>query len=50
MNSVSANTGTSTITITFDLERDQDIAAVDVQNRVQTAQASLPSDVTSIWA
>jgi HAE1 family hydrophobic/amphiphilic exporter-1 len=48
MNSISANTGTSTITITFDLERDQDIAAVDVQNRVQTAQARLPSAVTDL--
>jgi hydrophobic/amphiphilic exporter-1 (mainly G- bacteria), HAE1 family len=42
MSSVSANDGTSTITITFDVGYDVDIAAVDVQNRVSQAAGQLP--------
>ena len=34
MTSSSTNSGISTITVTFDITRDQDVAAVDVQNRV----------------
>ncbi len=34
MTSSSTNSGVSTITVTFDVDRDQDLAAVDVQNRV----------------
>ncbi len=45
ISSVSGNDGTSQITITFDLSRDLDVAAVDVQNRVSTAQARLPNEV-----
>ena len=45
MSSVSANDGTSTITITFDVGYPIDIAAVDVQNRVAQAQRSLPAIV-----
>jgi len=45
MTSVSSNDGSSTITVTFDASRSIDIAAVDVQNRVSTAQARLPSEV-----
>src|SRR5712671_4119022 len=45
MSSVSANDGTSTITITFDVGYSQDIAAVDVQNRVSQAAAQLPAIV-----
>jgi hydrophobe/amphiphile efflux-1 (HAE1) family protein len=45
MSSVSANDGTSTITITFDVGYPQNIAAVDVQNRVSQASAQLPSIV-----
>jgi hydrophobe/amphiphile efflux-1 (HAE1) family protein len=45
MSSVSANDGTSTITITFDVGYPVNIAAVDVQNRVSQAAASLPSIV-----
>ncbi len=44
--STSANTGTSNINLTFDLGRDQDLAAVDVQNRVSTVQSRLPGPVT----
>jgi HAE1 family hydrophobic/amphiphilic exporter-1 len=45
MTSSSANDGTSQITATFDLNRDPDLAAVDVQNRVNTAQGRLPNAV-----
>ncbi len=43
--SVSGNDGSSTVTITFNPERNLDVAAVDVQNRVSTAQARLPNEV-----
>jgi multidrug efflux pump subunit AcrB len=43
MSSVSANDGTSTITITFDVGYDVNIAAVDVQNRVAQATGQLPA-------
>jgi HAE1 family hydrophobic/amphiphilic exporter-1 len=46
MSSTSANDGTSTITITFDVGYDVDIAAVDVQNRVSQATGQLPAIVT----
>ncbi|HEY9774066.1 MAG TPA: efflux RND transporter permease subunit [Planktothrix sp.] len=45
MSSTSGNDGTSTINVTFDLERDIDNAAVEVQNRVATAQGRLPAEV-----
>src|SRR6201987_943735 len=45
MSSVSANDGTATITITFDVGYPVDIAAVDVQNRVAQAQGQLPAIV-----
>ena len=47
MSSASSNDGTSTITITFQTGYDLDIAAVDVQNRVATAQGRLPATVNS---
>src|SRR5690349_3828934 len=40
--SSSSNDGLSQITATFDLTRDPDLAAVDIQNRVNTAQGRLP--------
>ncbi|MBW4583567.1 MAG: efflux RND transporter permease subunit [Tildeniella nuda ZEHNDER 1965/U140] len=43
--SSSSNDGTSTITVTFDAERDKDIAAVDVQNRIAVAEPQLPEPV-----
>jgi hydrophobic/amphiphilic exporter-1 (mainly G- bacteria), HAE1 family len=46
ISSTSASDGTSTILCTFDLGRDLDIAAADVQNAVGTASARLPSAVT----
>ncbi len=45
MSSVSANDGSSTITITFNVGYPIDIAAVDVQNRVAQAQGDLPAVV-----
>lgn len=44
--STSANDGNSTINLTFDLGRNQDLAAVDVQNRVSTVLSRLPGPVT----
>lgn len=43
--SASSSNGVSTITATFDLDRDPDLAAVDIQNRVNTAQGRLPNAV-----
>ncbi|HWW86307.1 MAG TPA: efflux RND transporter permease subunit, partial [Vicinamibacterales bacterium] len=45
LTSTSGNDGTSAITATFDLTRDADLAAVDVQNRVNFAQGRLPNEV-----
>jgi len=45
MSSVSANDGSSTITVTFNVGYPIDIAAVDVQNRVSQAAAELPAIV-----
>jgi hydrophobe/amphiphile efflux-1 (HAE1) family protein len=45
MSSVSANDGSSTITLTFDVGYPIDIAAVDVQNRVSQATGQLPAIV-----
>ena len=42
MDSKSANDGTYTLTVTFDVGTNQDLAAVDVQNRVAVAQSGLP--------
>src|SRR3984893_2703136 len=46
--STSGNEGSSGITVTFDLTRDPDLATVDIQNRVNTAQGRLPSAVKSV--
>ncbi len=46
MSSTSSNAGVSTITCTFDPSRSVDLAAVDVQNRVQNTQGELPAAVT----
>ena len=43
--SSSTNTGNSSITITFEIGRDPDLAAVDVQNRVNTALGRMPAEV-----
>ncbi len=46
--STSGNDGTSSVVATFDLNRDPDLATVDIQNRVNTAQGRLPSAVKAI--
>ncbi|MBU6451822.1 MAG: multidrug efflux RND transporter permease subunit [Cyanobacteria bacterium REEB67] len=43
--STSGNDGTSTINIAFDLERDLDLAAVDVQSRVSAVEGRLPEEI-----
>jgi hydrophobe/amphiphile efflux-1 (HAE1) family protein len=45
MSSVSANDGTATITITFDVGYPIDIAAMDVQTRITAASGQLPAIV-----
>ena len=45
LSSSSTNDGISSITATFNLERDPDLAAVDIQNRVNQAQGRLPNAV-----
>jgi len=45
MDSRSANDGSYTLNVTFDIGTAQDIAAVDVQNQVAIAQRQLPQDV-----
>jgi len=46
--STSGNDGTSIVTATFDLNRDPDLATVDIQNRVNTAAGRLPSSVKAV--
>ncbi|MFY9789834.1 MAG: multidrug efflux RND transporter permease subunit [Candidatus Sulfotelmatobacter sp.] len=48
MTSTSGNDGTSGITVTFDITRDPDLATVDIENRVNTAQGRLPAAVKAI--
>jgi hydrophobic/amphiphilic exporter-1 (mainly G- bacteria), HAE1 family len=48
LSSSSSNSGVSTITVTFDVTRNQDIAAVDVQNRVNQAIGRLPAEVRQL--
>ncbi len=45
MSSVSANDGSYSLTVTFDVGTDIDLAAVKVQNRVSVAEPRLPSEV-----
>lgn len=46
--STSGNDGSSNITVTFDLTRNPDLATVDIQNRVNTAQGRLPGTVKNV--
>ena len=45
MTSSSTNSGAASISVVFDVTRDSDIAAVDVQNRVGRAASRLPAQV-----
>jgi HAE1 family hydrophobic/amphiphilic exporter-1 len=44
----STNNGTATITATFELGRNPDLAAVDVQNRVSATLGRLPNEVKNV--
>jgi HAE1 family hydrophobic/amphiphilic exporter-1 len=46
--STSGNDGTSAIVVTFDVTRNLDIAAVDVQNRISQAEGRLPNEVKQV--
>src|SRR5437588_7156032 len=46
--STSGNDGSSSVVATFDLNRNPDMATVDIQNRVNTAQGRLPSAVKAV--
>lgn len=46
MTSSATNEGSATISVYFNVGRDPDMAAVDVQNRVSTASSLLPAEVT----
>src|ERR1700722_7487726 len=48
MTSTSGNDGSSSVTVTFDINRDPDLATVDIENRVNTAQGRLPAAVKAI--
>ena len=45
MSSSSSNSGGFTAQVTFDIDTDPEIAAVDIQNRVKQAEARLPVEV-----
>lgn len=45
MESSSTNTGGFSVTITFDIDTDPDLAAVEIQNRVKQAESRLPAEV-----
>src|SRR5829696_2889157 len=45
MTSSSTNSGVATISVTFDVTRDPDLAQVDVQNRVNQALGRMPAEV-----
>src|SRR3954451_4110791 len=45
MSSSSTNSGVSTINVTFDITRDQDLAQIDVQNRVNQTLGRMPAEV-----
>ena len=45
MESSSSNSGGYTVTVTFDISTNADLAAVDIQNRIKEAEARLPAEV-----
>src|SRR5437763_22438 len=48
MTSSSGNDGSCAITVTFDITRNLDIAAVDVQNRISQVEGRLPNEVKAV--
>ena len=45
MSSKSANDGSYTLSVTFEIGTDPDLAQINVQNRVNRATPKLPADV-----
>ena len=45
MESSSSNSGGFSVTVTFDIATNPDLAAVDIQNRIKGAEARLPAEV-----
>lgn len=45
MESSSTNSGGFSATVTFDIETDPDLAAVEIQNRIKLAESRLPAEV-----
>lgn len=45
MESSSSNSGSLTVSVTFDVAADPDLAAVEIQNRVKLAESRLPAEV-----
>ncbi len=45
MESTSSNSGAFNATVTFDIDTDPDLAAVDIQNRIKKAESRLPAEV-----
>src|SRR4051812_600258 len=48
MTSSSGNDGSSNVTVTFDINRNIDVAAVDVQNRISQVEGRLPTEVKAV--
>jgi HAE1 family hydrophobic/amphiphilic exporter-1 len=48
MTSSSGSNGASSVVVTFDVDRDLDVAAVDVQNRVSQVSGRLPNEVNQV--
>ena len=48
MTSSSGSNGTSSVTVTFDVNRNIDVAAVDVQNRISQVEGRLPNEVKAV--
>ncbi len=48
MTSSSGNDGTSSVTVTFDVDRNLDVAAIDVQNRISQVEGRLPNEVKQV--
>jgi HAE1 family hydrophobic/amphiphilic exporter-1 len=46
--SSSGSNGSSTVTVTFNVDRNIDVAAVDVQNRVSQVEGRLPNEVKAV--
>ena len=48
MTSSSSSNGSASVTVTFDVNRNIDVAAVDVQNRVSQVEGRLPTEVKAV--